>query len=106
MGRAIPPWNDLSSSTGSPAGGVPLFVEEVTRLLLEGGEQGGIQAIPPTLQESLTARLDRLGPAREIAQIGAVIGRSFSYTLVRQLAEMEEKNLRAVLEQLAEADIL
>ena len=52
-------------------GGVPLFVEEVTRLLLERGEQGGIQAIPPTLQQSLTARLDRLGPAREVAQIGA-----------------------------------
>ena len=51
-------------------GGVPLFVEEVTRLLLERGEQGGIQAIPPTLQQSLMARLDRLGPAREVAQIG------------------------------------
>jgi predicted ATPase len=59
-------------------GGVPLFVEEVTRLLLERGEQGGIQAIPPTLQQSLTARLDRLGSAREVAQIGAVIGRDFS----------------------------
>src|SRR4029077_3387954 len=45
--------------------GVPLFVEEVTRLLLERGEQGGIQAIPPTLQQSLTARLDRLGSTRE-----------------------------------------
>ena len=45
-------------------GGVPLFVEEVTRLLMERGEQSGIQAIPPTLQQSLTARLDRLGPAR------------------------------------------
>jgi predicted ATPase len=56
-------------------GGVPLFVEEVTRLLLERGQQGDIQAIPPTLQQSLMARLDRLGPAREVAQIGAVIGR-------------------------------
>src|SRR6516165_758415 len=46
-------------------GGVPLFVEEVTRLLLERGEQSG-QAIPPTLQQSLTARLDRLGPARDV----------------------------------------
>ena len=45
-------------------GGVPLFVEEVTRLLLERGDQGGIQVIPPTLQQSLTARLDRLGQAR------------------------------------------
>jgi len=59
------------------AGGVPLFVEEVTRLLLECGEQGGAQAIPPTLQQSLAARLDRLGPAREIAQIGAVLGAGF-----------------------------
>jgi predicted ATPase len=71
-------------------GGVPLFIEEVTRLLLERDEQGGIQAIPPTLQQSLTARLDRLGPAREVAQIGAVIGRDFSYALLRAVAGMED----------------
>ena len=87
-------------------GGVPLFVEEVTRLLLERGEQGGIQAIPPTLQQSLTARLDRLGPAREVAQIAAVIGRGFSYPLVRAVAKMEDAALQAALERLAEADIL
>ena len=87
-------------------GGVPLFVEEVTRLLLERGEQGGIQAIPPTLQQSLTARLDRLGPAREVAQIGAVIGRDFSYALLRAVAGMEDAPLQAALERLAEADIL
>ena len=87
-------------------GGVPLFVEEVTRLLLERGEQGGVQAIPPTLQQSLTARLDRLGPAREVAQIGAVIGRNFSYPLLRAVAGMEDAPLQIVLEQLAEADIL
>jgi predicted ATPase len=57
------------------SGGVPLFVEEVTRLLLERGEAGGLHAIPPTLQQSLAARLDRLGEAREVAQIGAVLGR-------------------------------
>jgi tetratricopeptide (TPR) repeat protein len=68
------------------AGGVPLFVEEVTRLLLERGEQGGTQAIPPTLRQSLAARLDRLGSAREVAQVGAVLGRSFSYTLLRDVA--------------------
>jgi class 3 adenylate cyclase/tetratricopeptide (TPR) repeat protein len=88
------------------AGGVPLFVEEVTRLLLERGEQGGIQAIPPTLRQSLTARLDRLGPAREVAQIAAVIGRGFSYQLVRAVAEMEDEALQTTLERLAEADIL
>ena len=63
-------------------GGVPLFVEEVTRLLLERGDAGGLQAIPPTLQQSLAARLDRLGEAREVAQIGAVLGRDFTYSLL------------------------
>jgi class 3 adenylate cyclase/predicted ATPase len=87
-------------------GGVPLFVEEVTRLLLERGEQGGTQAIPPTLQQSLTARLDRLGPAREVAQIGAVIGRSFSYGLLRDVAGIADAALQVGLERLAEADIL
>ena len=87
-------------------GGVPLFIEEVTRLLLERNEQGGIQAIPPTLQQSLTARLDRLGPAREVAQIAAVIGRGFSYPLVRAVARMEDEALQTALERLAEADIL
>jgi class 3 adenylate cyclase/predicted ATPase len=87
-------------------GGVPLFVEEVTRLLLERGEQSGIQAIPPTLQQSLTARLDRLGPAREVAQIAAVIGRDFSYGLLRAVAGMEHTALQTSLDRLAEADIL
>jgi tetratricopeptide (TPR) repeat protein len=87
-------------------GGVPLFVEEVTRLLLERGEQGGVQAIPPTLQQSLMARLDRLGPAREVAQIGAVIGRDFSYQLVRAVAGIDDTPLQAALERLAEAAIL
>jgi predicted ATPase len=87
-------------------GGVPLFVEEVTRLLIERGEQGGIQAIPPTLQRSFTARLDRLGPAREVAQIGAAIGRDFSYGLLRAIARMDEPPLQVALERLAEADIL
>ena len=87
-------------------GGVPLFVEEVTRLLLECGEQSGIQAIPPTLQQSLMARLDRLGPAREVAQVSAVIGRDFSYALLRAIAGMEDEPLKMALERLAEADIL
>jgi predicted ATPase len=85
---------------------VPLFVEEVTRLLLDRGEQSGIQAIPPTLQQSLMARLDRLGPAREIAQIGAVIGRGFSYRLLRALAGMDDAPLQDALDRLAEADVL
>ena len=82
-------------------GGVPLFIEEVTRLLLERGERGGIQAIPPTLQQSLTARLDRLGPAREVAQIGAVIGRGLSYKLLREIAGMAEARCKRRLKSSA-----
>ena len=76
---------------GERTGGVPLFVEEVTRLLLERDAQGGAQAIPPTLQQSLAARLDRLGEAREVAQIGAVLGRDFSYALLRAVAAVDDR---------------
>ena len=102
--HALP--KDVIDRVTERTGGVPLFVEEVTRLLLESGPLGGIQAIPPTLQQSLTARLDRLGSAREVAQIGAVIGRGFSYALIRTVAGLEDAPLQAALERLAEADIL
>jgi predicted ATPase len=95
-------------------GGVPLYVEEVARLLLERGGAAGLQAIPPTLQQSLAARLDRLGAAREIAQIGAVLGRDFSYALVHALAhsigEIGELYLhcalQSALDRLVDADLL
>src|SRR6516165_383831 len=102
--HALP--SEVVEGVTARTGGVPLFVEEVTRLLLERGERGGVQAIPPTLQQSLTARLDRLGRAREVTQIGAVIGRYFSYPLIRAVTEMEDAALEAALERLAEADIL
>ena len=102
--HALP--KEVMDSVTERTGGVPLFVEEVTRLLLERGEQGGTQAIPPTLQQSLTARLDRLGPAREVAQISAVIGRQFSYPLLQATAGIADAALQASLERLAEADIL
>ena len=87
---------------------MPLFVEEVTRLLVERGEQGGAQAIPPTLQQSLAARLDRLGAAREVAQIGAVLGRDFAYRLLRDVRQTADRRaaLQAALERLADADLL
>jgi class 3 adenylate cyclase len=97
---------DVVEDVAARTGGVPLFVEEVTRLLLERGERGGIQAIPPTLQQSLMARLDRLGAAREVAQIGSVIGRGFSYRLLRAVAGMEDAALQVALEKLADADIV
>jgi predicted ATPase len=103
--HALP--RDVVEDVAARTGGVPLFVEEVTRLLLDRGEGGGgIQAIPPTLQQSLMARLDRLGPAREVAQIGSVIGRGFSYGLIRDVAGMEDAALQTALEKLAEADIV
>jgi predicted ATPase len=102
--HALP--KEVIDDVAARTGGVPLFVEEVTRLLLERGEQGGTQAIPPTPQQSLMARLDRLGPARELAQIGSVIGRGFPYALIRAVAGMEDAPLQAALEKLAEADIL
>jgi predicted ATPase/class 3 adenylate cyclase len=97
---------DVVEDVAARTGGVPLFVEEVTRLLLERGERGDIQAIPPTLQQSLMARLDQLGTAREVAQIGSVIGRGFSYSLLRAVAGMEDAPLQATLEKLAEAGIV
>jgi class 3 adenylate cyclase/predicted ATPase len=103
--HALP--RDVVEDVASRTGGVPLFVEEVTRLLLERGEGGGgIEAIPATLQQSLMARLDRLGPAREVAQVGSVIGRGFSYGLLRDVTGMEDTPLQAALERLAEADIV
>ena len=97
-------------------GGVPLFIEEVTRLLLERGVEAGAQAIPPTLQQSLAARLDRLGAAREVAQIGAMLGRDFTHGLLREVASAEtgeagqpgpdDAALTSALERLVEADIL
>jgi predicted ATPase len=60
--------------------GVPLFVEELTRAVLEGGEDASTaRSIPATLHDSLMARLDRLGPAKEVIQVGAILGSEFSY---------------------------
>jgi class 3 adenylate cyclase/predicted ATPase len=102
--HALP--REVVDNVATRTGGVPLFVEEVTRFLLERGEKGGIHVIPPSLQQSLMARLDRLGPAREVAQVGSVIGRGFSYGFLRTLAGMADAALQVALEQLADADIL
>ena len=95
--------------------GVPLFVEELTKAVLEaGGEPGRIAAtapaalaVPATLHASLMARLDRLGPAaREVAQVGAVIGREFSHELLAAVADRGEDELAAALDQLAGAGLV
>ncbi|HLW71841.1 MAG TPA: AAA family ATPase [Candidatus Binataceae bacterium] len=87
-------------------GGVPLFVEELTRALLESGGGDAIRQIPATLHDSLMARLDRLGPAKEVAQVGAVLGREFSYELLHAVHRVPEPELQAALGELAEAELL
>ena len=92
--------------------GVPLFVEELTKVVLESGllreKEGGYAltgplapfSIPATLQDSLMARLDRLAPVRELAQVGAVIGREFSYELLRAVTGRSDAELDEAAEQL------
>jgi class 3 adenylate cyclase/predicted ATPase len=99
--------------------GVPLFVEELTKAVLESAEPGGQVAavlsatpqsallVPATLHASLMARLDRLGRlAKEIAQAGAVLGREFPYDLVLSVAGRPEVELRAALDRLAGAGLV
>jgi class 3 adenylate cyclase len=88
-------------------GGVLLFVEELTRALLESGHSElGVHEIPVTLHDSLMARLDRLGPTKEVAQVGAVIGGEFSYELIRAVYPIAENDLQEALRTLADADLL
>jgi predicted ATPase/class 3 adenylate cyclase len=88
-------------------GGVPLFVEELTRAVLESGHARLTERkIPVTLHDSLMARLDRLGPAKEIIQIGAVIGGEFSYELLQAVHSIAEENLQRALRNLADAELI
>jgi class 3 adenylate cyclase/predicted ATPase/ABC-type transport system involved in cytochrome c biogenesis ATPase subunit len=115
-GRPLPP--GVTAQIVAKTDGVPLFVEELTKTVLEAGllvagPQGWHLdgplppfAIPATLQDSLAARLDRLASVKEIAQIGAAIGREFAYPLLRAVAGRDEPALRAALAQLEEAELL
>jgi class 3 adenylate cyclase/tetratricopeptide (TPR) repeat protein len=85
--------------------GVPLFVEELTKTVLEARTTAEIY-IPSTLKDLLTARLDRLAPIREVAQIGACIGRNFSYDLVAAVSPLGEEALRDALRQLVENELV
>jgi class 3 adenylate cyclase/tetratricopeptide (TPR) repeat protein len=88
-------------------GGVPLFVEELTRAVLEGGDaQLTGREIPVTLHDSLLARLDRLGPAKEVIQVGAVIGGEFSYDMLHAVHPIAEEDLQRALRNLADAELL
>ncbi len=97
---------DLLDAVASRSDGVPLFAEELTMLLADGRDGPRADEIPETLLDSLAARLDRLGPAREIAHVASVIGREFSYGLVAAVAGMDETRLQAGLRRLADAELI
>lgn len=103
-GRSLPP--DLLDQVLERTDGVPLFAEELTRLMLEGRHVADDHAIPATLLGSLSARLDRLGHARGLAQLASVIGRDFSYDLVRAVSPESESVIREDLQRLIEAEII
>jgi predicted ATPase len=97
--------------------GIPLFVEEMTKAVLEAESQGAVEhlaatvpssalAVPASLQASLMARLDRLGSAKEVAQIGAAIGREFSHALLAAVASKPEPELGSALDRLIAAGLL
>jgi hypothetical protein len=85
--------------------GVPLFVEELTKSVVESGPTL-IGMIPTTLHDSLMARLDRLGSVRHMAQIGAAIGREFPYALLRAISSLPEDELRTALGRLVASELV
>jgi len=88
-------------------GGVPLFVEELTRAVLESGAvQLSAREIPVTLHDSLMARLDRLGSAKAVLQLGSVIGNEFSFELLHALHPGSEQDLEGELRKLTDSDLL
>ncbi len=115
-GKALPP--EVLDEVLARTDGVPLFVEELTRSVLESGLlredgdhyalQGPLSAlaIPVTLRDSLMARLDRLGKVKELAQIGACIGREFSFELLHPIAALQADALARELEKLVDAALV
>ncbi len=115
-GKALP--SEVTEQVVSRTDGVPLFVEELTKSLLESGllrQQGNNYelagslpslTIPTTLQDSLMARLDRLSTAKPVAQLGATLGREFSYHLLQAVSPLEGNILQKELTRLEDAELL
>jgi len=120
-GKALPV--EIVEHIVNKTDGIPLFVEELTKMLLESdvlryvGNKFVIndsvsenmileQSIPATLQDSLTARLDSMGAAKEVAQLGAALGREFSYSLLRSVIVKGQDELDAALQELVDAELL
>jgi predicted ATPase len=115
-GKALP--REISDQIVERTDGVPLFIEELTKAVIESGVvadagdrytvTGAVPslAIPTSLHASLLARLDRLAPTREVAQIGATLGRSFSHELISAVASIPKPLLDDALEQLVRAELI
>jgi predicted ATPase len=115
-GKALPA--AIVAQITAKTDGVPLFVEEMTKALLESGVLRDVGThyeltrpvealtIPITLHDALMARLDRLASAKSLAQLGAVIGRQFAYALVQQLTALDDATLQRELRQLLDAELL
>ena len=109
--------SDVMAEIVERTDGIPLFVEEMTKAVLEADSEGAARrtvaavpsptlAVPASLHASLMARLDRLGPAKEVAQIGAAIGREFSHALLAAVVHKPEAELGAALDRLMAAGLL
>ena len=115
-GKSLPP--EVLDQIVARTDGVPLFIEELTKTVLESGLLREVDdhyeltgplpplAIPSTLHASLLARLDRLASVKDVAQIGAAIGREFSYALIAAVAALPERDLNAALAQLVHAELI
>jgi TOMM system kinase/cyclase fusion protein len=115
-GKALPP--KVVEQVVAKTDGVPLFVEELVKMILESGlvREGDDHyeltgplpplAIPSTLHDSLMARLDRLSTARELIQLGAVLGREFAYELLQAVASVDETTLQQGLARLVDAELV
>jgi class 3 adenylate cyclase/predicted ATPase len=115
-GKALP--REIADQIVDRTDGVPLFIEELTKAVVESGELADAGdhylatrslsplAIPTTLHASLLARLDRLAPVRDVAQIGAALGRHFSHALISAVASMPQKQLDDALAQLVSAELV
>jgi class 3 adenylate cyclase/tetratricopeptide (TPR) repeat protein len=109
--------NDMVEFIIDKAGGIPLYVEEITKMMIESEQVnlvdgryelvGEIEtlAIPTTLKDSLMARLDSRAEAKELAQLAAVIGREFTYSLIETVTDLEESDLRRRLAELVTAEL-
>jgi class 3 adenylate cyclase/tetratricopeptide (TPR) repeat protein len=111
IGMTVPP--DVVQTILERADGIPLFVEELTKVLLEsrtidphGCSQWSEIAVPASLQGSLMGRLDRLGPAKEVAQIAACIGREFDHTVLAKITALPEADLDKAMDRLAAAELV